>query len=314
MRGKCLEMTFNQAGMGWFDVGGLASSKNELSRQQRGCKRCVFPQIAKHTMTTRSNRSHHGAQELDVWCFYYEPVLEDATIVSAYESLLSNVEHQRYRALVFEEDRLIFLASRALIRCALSHYTTNPPEAWCFELGSNGKPRLATVPPCGPLHFNLSNTKGLAVCGVSRHAERLGVDVEYLARMGPFANIANRHFTDNEVAILRAQPNSDKQEAFLRLWTLKESFLKATGKGLSIPLNQFAFMLAPGHPVFTEKISISFTEQLLENAEHWRFAQWRLPGRYIVTLGIDAGGIPLRYHLLQAAPLLPGHGAPLVVK
>lgn len=256
-------------------------------------------------------RDPHGTRDLDLWCFYYQPTLADPAIVAAYEALLTPPDLLRYRAFVFEKDRLIFLATRALVRTVLSAYVPQPPEAWRFALGANGKPRLDAMPPCGPLHFNLSNTKGLVVCGVSRHAERVGVDVEALARTGSLADIADSHFAATEAAAWRAQTDADKQEAFFRYWTLKESFIKATGEGLSTPLDQFAFTLAPGYPAFTDDITVSFTKHLREDAGHWRFAQWRMPGGYMMASGVDTGGAPLRYRLMQAAPLLPGHGNPM---
>lgn len=262
-------------------------------------------------MTPEARHLHHGAQDFDLWCFYYQPILADPAAVSAYEALLTPADLLRYRAFVFEKDRLVFLATRALVRSVLSHYAPQPPETWRFELGANGKPRLATIPLCGPLHFNLSNTQGLVVCGVSRHAERLGVDVESISRTGSLVDIASSNFAGAEVAAWRAQADADKQEAFFRYWTLKESFIKATGEGLSTPLDQFAFTLAPGHPVSTDDITISFTDHLAEHAGHWRFAQWRMYSRCMVALGAGTGGSPLRCRLLRAAPLLPGHGDPM---
>lgn len=258
---------------------------------------------------------HHGdTQDLDLWCFYYQSVLDDPAIVSAYEALLSPHDLLRYRAFVLEKDRLVFLATRALVRSALSHYIPNPPETWRFVHSANGKPRLDTIPPCGPLHFNLSNTQGLVVCGVSRHSERLGVDVESFTRTGSLADIASSHFSGMELAAWHAQTVVNKQETFFRYWTLKESFIKATGEGLSTPLDQFTFTLAPGHPSFTDDITIGFTQRPTEHAGHWRFAQWRMPDSYIVALGVDTGGRPLRYRLLEAAPLLPEHGAPMEIR
>jgi 4'-phosphopantetheinyl transferase len=260
------------------------------------------------TMTPEARHHHHEAQDLDLWCFYYQGILTNAATVAAYESLLTPVDSLRYRAFVFEEDRHAFLATRVLVRCVLSHYAPQPPETWRFELDSNGKPRLANIPLGGPLHFNLSNTRGLVVCGVSRHTERLGVDVEFIARTESLIDIASGHFADVEVAALHAQADAEKQEAFFRYWTLKESFTKATGRGLSTPLDQFAITLAPGHPAFTDNITIGFADNLAECSGHWRFAQWRVPGRYMVATGVDTGGSPLRCRLLRAAPLLPGHG------
>jgi 4'-phosphopantetheinyl transferase len=253
----------------------------------------------------------HGTRDLDLWCFYYQPVLASPSTRAAYEALLTPADTVRYRSYVFDKDRLIFLATRALVRTVLSHYVSQPPHAWCFEAESKGKPRLATMPACGPLHFNLSNTNGLVICGVSRHVERLGVDVEPIARTGSLAGIAESHFAAPEVGAWRMQPPPDRQEAFFRYWTLKESFIKATGKGLSTPLDQFSFTLAPGHPPYTDQIAVAFDAGLGERAEDWRFAQWRMPGGYMVALGADTGGASLRCRLLRACPLLPGHGDPM---
>lgn len=250
----------------------------------------------------------HGARDVDLWCFYYQTILGAPATVAAYEALLIPAEVVRYRAYVFDKDRLIFLATRALVRTVLSHYDAPPAQTWRFEIAPNGRPALADMPASGPLHFNLSNTNGLVVCGVSREVARLGVDVERITHMSSVSGIAESNFAEPEVVAWRAQPQADQQEAFFRYWTLKESFIKATGLGLSIPLGQFSFTLAPGHPPCTESIAIAFDNMLSEQAQDWRFAQWRLPGGYILALGADTEGAPLSYRLLRACPLLPGHG------
>lgn len=250
----------------------------------------------------------HGPQGVDLWCFYYQPVLGIPATVTAYEALLTPVDVARYRAYVFDKDRLVFLATRALVRTVLSHYVVQPPQAWRFETGQNGRPTLADVPECGPLFFNLSNTKGLVVCAVSREVARLGVDVERITRTGSLADIVERYFAPPEVVAWRIEPEEDQQEAFFRYWTLKESFIKATGRGLSTPLDQFSFTLTPGHPSCTKSIAVAFDTKLGEQVENWRFAQWRMPGNYMLALAADTGGAPLLCRFLRACPLLPGHG------
>ncbi len=49
--------------------------------------------------------------------------------------------------------------------------------------------------------------------------------------------IAQRHFGVMEAAYIQTAPDRDK--AFFTLWTLKESYMKMTGKGMSLPLDSF---------------------------------------------------------------------------
>jgi 4'-phosphopantetheinyl transferase len=253
-------------------------------------------------------RSASTVKAIDLWCFNYPSAMDCATTVKDYEGLLERAELVRYRSFVFDKDRLMFLATRALVRTVLSHYASLPPTAWRFESNVHGKPRLASMPTCGPLHFNLSNTHGLVICGVSRFTERLGVDVESLLRDISLAEIVEDHFAASEAAAWRAQPEGGKHEAFFRFWTLKECFIKATGQGLSMPLDQFSFSLTQGHPTFTSDIAISFGSWVSERSENWRFAQWCIAGKYMIALGADTDGKPMRCRLRRGAPLMPGHG------
>src|SRR6185436_18685723 len=101
------------------------------------------------------------------------------------------------------------------------------------------------------LHFNLTNTRGLVACAVSvAHAE-VGVDAEALDRSGETVAIADRYFSTEEVRALRALPESAQRQRFFAYWTLKESYIKARGLGLRLPLDQFSFRLG-------ESIGIAF--------------------------------------------------------
>ena len=54
--------------------------------------------------------------------------------------------------------------------------------------------------------------------------------------------IARRYFQMAESAYIQAAPDRDK--AFFTLWTLKESYMKMTGKGMSLPLDSFEIVRA----------------------------------------------------------------------
>jgi 4'-phosphopantetheinyl transferase len=51
--------------------------------------------------------------------------------------------------------------------------------------------------------------------------------------------LAQRLFTSGEQALVQAAPADRKEPVFYRCWTRKEAYIKAIGKGLSIPLDSF---------------------------------------------------------------------------
>ena len=93
-----------------------------------------------------------------------------------------------------------------------------------------GKPYLKNHPE---IHFNLSHSGDVAVLTVSD--TECGVDIEDTSRPHEAIGVANRFFSRNEYAamMLSANPN----EAFCRLWTLRESYVKMRGKGFAIGLS-----------------------------------------------------------------------------
>jgi 4'-phosphopantetheinyl transferase len=72
---------------------------------------------------------------------------------------------------------------------------------------------------------------------------------------------------------------------FLRLWTLKEAYIKARGRGLSIPLDGFAFSLQPDRPP-----AISFAEKCPDRPEDWQFAQIQFGRQHQIALAVRQSG------------------------
>lgn len=100
-----------------------------------------------------------------------------------------------------------------------------------------GKPFL--IEPRG-IYFNISHSKSLVVCAVDNNP--VGIDVEEIKSID--FSIAERFFTKEEYTELTSQPEKNKLKYFYMIWTLKESYIKAEGKGLSIPLNSFSMNIA----------------------------------------------------------------------
>jgi len=105
--------------------------------------------------------------------------------------------------------------------------------------GPFGKPALEGAH--ARLSFSWSHTGDVALLGVAWELPELGVDIERDRPRPRLLDIAGRYFAPDETAWLAAQPQEDRQAAFLRLWTAKEAVLKAHGQGLSYGLHRVGF-------------------------------------------------------------------------
>lgn len=144
------------------------------------------------------------------------------------------------------------------------------PEAWRFDDEPGGKPRLkVNADQHVRTTFNVSHTEGLVLCGVCQHSQLLGVDVENFDRRIDL-RMAERYFSPPEVRFVQSRDDeSAARHAFLRIWTLKESFIKAIGTGLQTPLADFAF-----ESIDSPSPKIRFLDPLLQTQSHARTGCW----------------------------------------
>lgn len=211
---------------------------------------------------------------LELWCAYPDDLLAEPVAVACAE-LLTPDEQERWQRLRFEPNRREFLASRALVRTALSQCHPLPPAAWRFRTNPYGKPE--PDPACG-LRFNLSNSPGLVVCLLARDAE-VGVDAEPAARSGEILALAPDVFSAGELAQLEALPASERPDRALSLWTLKEAYLKARGLGLSLPLAGFSFLFSGN-----ESVHLEIDPSLQDDPARWRFGLLDFVGHRIAMM------------------------------
>src|SRR6185369_8891594 len=171
----------------------------------------------------------------------------DANAYHGYQTMLSSDERARCDRFYFVRDRRDYANAHHLLRTTLSRYEGRSPAEWRFDTTSYGKPFLADDSPGAdgqaPLTFNLSHTCELVACVVGR-GTTVGIDVERLDRLHDVLDLATRFFSPLEVAGLHGLEDEERPRRFGELWTLKESFIKAIGKGLSQPLNSFTFDLS----------------------------------------------------------------------
>jgi 4'-phosphopantetheinyl transferase len=234
--------------------------------------------------------------QVDLW-FVRLAKATGAELHEEYRALLSPEEIGRERRFAVEHARLQFLVGQALVRTALSHYAGTAPRDWIFRRNAYGKPSIL-APAAPALEFNLSHTRGLAVCAVCLGQE-VGVDTEANERVSDYPGLARRFFSPAEATALESLPSEQQPAVFFRFWTLKEAFIKALGMGLSMPLDRFAFTLEPdGSP------TISFSPGVAQTPEDWQFGELRLPDRFQIALAVRMPvAQPMRILVRETLPL-----------
>ena len=150
---------------------------------------------------------------------------------AVFEGVLDDFELSRLKRFRSSDAKRQYLVAHALLRVALSDCHPVRPHEWRFSRSESGKPHLSYPDPIAPVYFSLSHTKSLVVCTVSQRG-RIGVDVEWIDPDAEVDDLARRLFSKEEFGWWRNEDPSVRLRRFYEQWTLKESFLKAVGRGL----------------------------------------------------------------------------------
>lgn len=197
--------------------------------------------------------------------------LRDETLFARLCASVSVERREKIDRLTLDKDKRLSLGAELLLSRALADAGVERYRVVCD--GRTGKPYLADREN---LFFNLSHAEERVMCVLSD--EEVGCDVEYV-RAGKIA-VAERFFSPSEYAAILCEPTPSAQNAmFFRLWTLKESYIKATGMGMALPLGSFSVEIENG------------TVSLLggHNGEDYRFREYDLGDGYAYAVcGISA--------------------------
>ncbi len=238
------------------------------------------------------------ASQIDLWCAFPREIT-DAGLIARYHGLMNPEERAKQARFYFEKDRHRYLVTRALVRTVLSRYAPIAPEAWTFITNEYGRPEVASghVPAQG-ISFNITHTDGLIIVGVVR-GYVLGIDTENVTERKAPIEVADRYFAPDETAALRALPESMHPQRFFELWTLKESYIKARGMGLSIPLDHFSFSFPEG-----DGIELSIDPRQQDSPSRWRFWQLRPTADFLAAVCAERvnGTAPPRLCVKKVVP------------
>jgi 4'-phosphopantetheinyl transferase len=221
------------------------------------------------------------SNEVHIWRTVLD---EQARSIDRYLDTLAADEQSKAGRFYFQRDRECFIIAHGVLRAILALYLNRPPASVSFCYGEHGKPALFLESGGDSIRFNMSHSHGMALYAVARGRE-VGVDLEFVRYDLETDQIAEEFFSRKEIAEICALPPTMRRYAFFLCWTRKEAYIKATGKGLSLPLDQFDVSLIPGEPA-----ALLSTRPDSGEALHWALQELTVAPEYAAALAAEGHG------------------------
>ncbi len=217
--------------------------------------------------------------------------------IAAWSELVPLERAQRISRFRRWEDQWQSLAGDMLVRYVLKERYGLPASAILFKRNADNKPELVG----GELQFNVSHSGIWAVAAF--HSEPVGIDIEKvgIADMG----LARSMFASSEYEALCRLSAERRNRFFYDIWTGKESYIKALGKGLSLPLDSFSVAGETGGSSHIEAAPQGLKTVMLESAatRSWHLCQCHVDGEYALTVCSLSPSRPKGIDIVNAAQL-----------
>jgi len=215
-------------------------------------------------------------KRIQIWRVDFNSI---AAMRGEYFRTLSPDEVSRANAYHTDLDRKRFILRRGFLRHRLGLFLGLPADAIRFSYTQYGKPIL-DYPQKTAVEFSLSHASEKAVFAFTQH-RRIGIDLEKKRNDVDPLTLAKQFFSPFEYEALQALPAQQLNDAFFKCWTRKEAFIKATGKGLSLPLDQFEVNFSSN-----EKPRVLVTRGDLEPPERWNLIEIEVEPEYESALAV----------------------------
>lgn len=202
---------------------------------------------------------------------------------------LSPYELDRASKFRFIKDQELFILRHYQLRLILSKYCNCKPHQLVFRYNSYKKPFIS-IPEFKQIKFNMTYSSDLMLVGLCKQKD-IGIDIEKVHEIHDLENIAVENFSRQELEFLKSKLN--KTNTFFKIWTSKEAFIKAIGKGIYYPLKSFCIDFNSSgnyeHP-------INFKHPL--ESKLWRTAELNTSDGYIASIAIKSDKFNISYFQL----------------
>lgn len=228
------------------------------------------------------------------WAFNlknWRPTLEDLLKATA---CIQPEEKQRLAKFVFRDDFDASLIGRLLMRKFVNETTSADYASIVFSRDLKGKPYITdnVGNSNSVIDFNVSHQGSYSVLAGSCLGSKIGVDIMKIEYTGgksldEFFRIMTRNFSIMEwESIKKSSDNNEKLKAFMRHWSLKESYVKNIGVGITVDLQKISFStrdaLEMNHIVTNTCLDVDGIRQ-----PNWRFEESLLDPEHIVAVALE---------------------------
>jgi 4'-phosphopantetheinyl transferase len=216
----------------------------------------------------------------------YAVELKNEVDKNLYEKALCYIpekKEKKIKRFLRYEDSLKTLIGEVLIRKIIMTKLKLAYDEIILKTNEFGKPYLENY---DEFHFNISHSGKWVVCAVSD--KPVGIDVEKIKDIN--IKIADRFFSKEEAEDLYKKEESERLKYFFDLWTLKESYIKADGRGLNIPLDSFSFKIKDEEIIFETQNNLKncfFKRYKIDH--HYRLSICSLTPKFPKTIQMDEG-------------------------
>lgn len=184
------------------------------------------------------------------------------------------------------EDALRTLIGDILVRCLLCKRLGIKNRELIFGVNEYGKPFLVNDTN---IQYNISHSGKWVVCSIDNLP--VGIDIEQIKPIN--MGIAERFFSKEEIKSLMGKDIVERENYFYDLWTLKESYIKAIGKGLSLPLDSFTIRIEENN------ITVHTTHE----SDNYYFKQYYIDKDYKMAVCSIKNGFPDRMDFINVNEL-----------
>jgi 4'-phosphopantetheinyl transferase len=231
---------------------------------------------ANHLDTSPGNATIPPMPRIDIWPCRLNL---SAEALAYCQHNLTAAEHAR-AAQAHPNRRNQIIAARGQLRLILAEYLQTPAADIAIAAHPHGKPYL----PEHPLHFNLSHSGNHLLIAIATNP--IGIDIETIAPRRNLEQLAQRCLSAKELEYWRQTPPEQRQQLFYRLWTHKEAFVKAVGRGLSLGLAACEFDIG-------ETLTLRRIPKEYGHHQHWQVITLTLNSDYAAALAAPAGAVQL---------------------
>lgn len=196
------------------------------------------------------------------------------------KNFLHESELLKLNRIVRVEDKNIFLASSVMKKVLCGKYLNCSPKEVRFSENEFKKPLLFNQPD---FHFNTSHSGDWVIFIFSDSP--CGIDIEKIKWDFDFDQVMEYSYHPQEIDYVLQSTNPHL--SFFRIWTMKESLLKAKGQGLIDNLPQLNMLKTHSNP---------------ENINNWRIRSFLVDGNYWCSLCFNYPSSGLKFfefHNLQ---------------